>query len=298
MQILTQRLQALAQKRLNVSNYNITSQWLIGFIEAEGSFIGKKGQQPYLHISQHTADWFLMEAIAKFIGYGNVKVQTRKDGRSEAILIINDKDVLRNKIIPMCQSNLKSIKKFNQFNEWVKNHFSDLAEPLRVSAPINSKIDNQWIVGFTDGDGSFYPMFHKAKDYKYGYQIQATFDLAQLDIEQELLNSIGNQLSNGAHKWAKSGNTQHMRIVRLETCLSYIEPFFIENPLQSRKQYDFIIWQEILNLMKSKKHLTEDGITIIRELQALQNQYRLSVPESVINPISKLIDNSLFINLG
>jgi hypothetical protein len=149
-----------------------------------------------------------------------------------------------------------------------------------------SKIDNQWLVGFTDGDGSFYPMFHKSKDYKYGYQIQATFDLAQLDIEQELLNTIGNQLSGGAHKWAKSGNTQHMRIVKLDTNISYIEPFFIENSLQSRKQYDFIIWQEILNLMKSKNHLTKDGITIIRELQALQNQYRSSVPESVVEALA------------
>lgn len=152
----------------------------------------------------------------------------------------------------------------------------------------SSKIDDQWLVGFTDGDGSFYPMFHKSKDYKCGYQVQAVFDLAQLDIEQELLDSIGNQLSGGAHKWAKSGNTQHMRIVKLATNISHIEPFFIENPLLSRKLYDFIIWQEILNLMKSKKHLTKDGITIIRELQALQNQYRTSIPESVVDKMLRV----------
>jgi hypothetical protein len=35
-------------------------------------------------------------------------------------------------------------------------------------------------------DGSFYPMIHKAKDYKNGYQIQATFDIAQIDSETKL----------------------------------------------------------------------------------------------------------------
>lgn len=119
MKTLTQRLHALTQKRLNISNYHITHQWLIGFIEAEGSFVGvkQKGQQPYLHLSQHTADWFLMEAIAKFIGYGKLKVQTRNDGRTETILIINDRDVLRDKIIPMCQSDLRPVEKLSHSNE-------------------------------------------------------------------------------------------------------------------------------------------------------------------------------------
>jgi len=111
MKNLIQKLQILSQKRLQISNYKITNQWLIGFIEAEGSFICSKGQQPYLHISQHTADWFLMKAIATFLGNGNLRIQTRTDGRSEAILIINDKDTLKNKIIPMCQGNLRSVKK-------------------------------------------------------------------------------------------------------------------------------------------------------------------------------------------
>jgi len=114
---LIKKLDILAEKRFDITNYKITSQWLIGFIEAEGSFLGKKGQQASFHISQHLSDWYLMEAIAKYIGYGKIRSLIRNDGRSEAILRIYNKEILRNKIIPMCQGNFKSIKKNIQFNE-------------------------------------------------------------------------------------------------------------------------------------------------------------------------------------
>jgi hypothetical protein len=281
---LTQQLLALARNRLDLAYFNISPQWLVGFIEAEGSFYGKKGEQPLFHLSQHASDKFLMEAIAKFLGHGRVRSFVRKDGRSESILAIYNKEVLRNVIIPLCRGNLISINKSNQFNKWVETHFEDLAQPC---APTNLRIDKDWLVGFTDGDGSFYPMLHKAKDYRCGYQVQATFDLAQLDTDRQLLDSIGTQFFNGAYKWAKSGNTQHMRILKLETHLLYVEPFFDANLLQTRKRFDFLIWQEILSLMKNKGHLTVDGISIIKELQALQVLLRSTPPIEIEGALVK-----------
>lgn len=77
----------------------------------------------------------------------------------------SDREALRNIIIPLCSGNLRSIGKRNQFNLWVENHFEDLiCQESLSSAPINK----DWLVGFTDGDGSFYPMIHKASDYRCG----------------------------------------------------------------------------------------------------------------------------------
>jgi LAGLIDADG endonuclease len=36
-----------------------------------------------------------------------------------------------------------------------------------------------WVAGFVDGDGAFYFTVHKPKDYKYGYQVKASFDIAK-----------------------------------------------------------------------------------------------------------------------
>lgn len=73
-------------------------------------------------------------------------------------------------------------------------------------------------------------MFHKSKDYKCGFQVQATFDLAQLDTDKDLLNTIGLQFFYNAHRWAKSGNTQHLRILKFDTHISLVEPFFSVTP--------------------------------------------------------------------
>jgi hypothetical protein len=272
--------------RLNPINYNITKEWLIGFIEAEGHFSGKVGEQAAFHLSQHAADWNLIEAIAKIIGHGKINLQTRKDGRSQAVLSIYHKDVLRNVIIPICYDNFQSNKKILQLQEWIKMNFSDLTSAEEKN---NKLINSEWLVGFVDGDGSFYPIIHKTKDYKCGYQVQAVFDIAQLDSEQKLLDEIGKQYFNGIHKWAKSGSTQHLRILKLSDHLKYVEPFFITNSIKSRKQLDFIIWQEIIRIIENKKHLTTEGINEIKELQNIQNEYR----SKLLVEIQEKVNNKL-----
>lgn len=175
----------------------------------------------------------------------------RQDGRSEVIFTIYDKNILRNIIIPICYNNLKSDKKLNQFNNWLTNYFPD----LKINKQnIEYQLNEQWLTGFVNGDDSFYTIIYKAKDYKCNYQVQAVFDIAQLDIERKLLENISNQFFQNNHKWAKSKNTQHLRIMKLENLINYVKPFFDRNNLQSRKQLDFIIWKEILTMMEKKEH--------------------------------------------
>jgi hypothetical protein len=111
----------------------------------------------------------------------------------------------------MLEGRIHSLKKAEQFNLWKKTHWG-LAKSEII--PL-LKEEIHWVAGFVDGDGAFYFTLHKARDYKYGYQVKATFDIAQIDTEQELLAQISNLFFNGAHHWAKSGNTQHMRIINL-----------------------------------------------------------------------------------
>lgn len=108
-----------------------------------------------------------------------------------------------------------------------------------------------------------------------------------MDTDKDILNSIGLQFFNNAHKWAKSGNTQHLRILKFDTHISFVEPFFSTNALQSRKQFDFLIWQEILQLMKNKVHLTSEGISQIRKLQSLQNILRTSFNHEIQDILTK-----------
>lgn len=250
-------------------DYLITDNWLIGFTEAEGSFIG--GRQPCFSLSQHVADRELMEAIARYIGHGKVRLEKRKDGRVQAVLSIYDKTVLRDKLAPLFEGKLLTLKKIKQFNKW-KEDLKIQSAQLDPQGLIN--IDPEWLVGFTDGDGSFYPMIHKAKDYRCGFQVQLVFDLAQEEGEKELLTKISDQYFKGEHKWAKSKTTEHMRITKLPSIINYVEPFFARYQLQTRKRYDFILWQEMLEIMKRKEHLTLEGVNKIKKLVLTQKLFR------------------------
>jgi hypothetical protein len=57
----------------------------------------------------------------------------------------------------MCLNNLKTKNKSNQFYSWLNAHFDDFT--LSINPTTLSSQD--WLVGFTDGDGSFYPMYQK-----------------------------------------------------------------------------------------------------------------------------------------
>lgn len=290
--VVSDSLGSLIVKRSTIDGYSITQNWLIGFVEAEGSFTGNEKQSATFQITQHAADWVLMEAIAKFIGCGTVKFIKRKDGRVFANYIVSDKKLLLEQIIPLFDNKFISSKKQDQFNNWKKIHFGLDSNNFNDQSVLSNNIHPDWLVGFVDGDGSFYPMIHKAKDYKCGYQIQATFDIAQIDSETGLLTKIGDQFFPNLYRWAKSSTTEHLRIVKLDTHISIVEPFFRDNILQSRKIYDFIIWRDILSLIKDKGHLTSSGVQTILALRDEQIRLRSYLSPSLIPKLKLLSMNT------
>ena len=288
---LMELLKVLEHSYLLKQNIKVTPEWFAGFIEAEGHFHGKVGQQPFFTISQHAADYQLMETLSEYIGHGKVRLAVRPDGRSEAILTIYNKEVLKNKIIPICSEHFITKNKSAQFMEWVNAHFPEYKS---IVLPNSSKsIHPQWLAGFVDGDGSFYTLTHKAKDYKCGYQVQAVFDIAQLDSERSLLNRIGKEIFGSHHKWAKSKDTQHLRIMSQKGLFEKVEPFFDNNKLLTRKRFDFVIWKEMLKTIKNKEHTTIEGLAKINELRELQNHYRLNVSSGVQELINQKLNVSL-----
>ena len=78
-------LQQLISSRDDLSSYSINRDWFLGFVKAEGSFVGKAGSQPIFEITQHSSDLFLFYAIQKWIGAGTVRINVRNDGRETVI---------------------------------------------------------------------------------------------------------------------------------------------------------------------------------------------------------------------
>ena len=283
-EVLKRKIMKAQEDRLNLANFKINPEWFAGFVEAEGGFYTSSKGQPIFNLSQHMSDWTLMEAISLFLGCGKVAPSIREDGRPLAVIQITNKEALKERIVPLLEGRIHSLKKTEQFNIWKQTHWG---LPKSEAVPLLKEHLN-WVAGFVDGDGAFYFTVHKAKDYKCGYQVKATFDIAQIDTEQELLAQISRVFFNGAHHWAKSGNTQHMRIINLPTLLNFVEPFFRENISLSRKSLDYLMWQAVLDMMSRKDHLREGAIEIILQIRNLQRHTRAFIHPSIRDIIMHL----------
>ena len=265
----------------------LNKDWVIGFIEAEGCFSG--ANYPIFSLSQHTADHSLLVALSEFLGCGNVTNKVREDGRLESIFQITSKTQIAERLIPLCEGSLFCSYKREQFNRWVIKYFPELNvnqfNPSSIPSP-------QWITGFTEGDGSFYPVILRAKDYKFGYQVQLYFCLTQILIEKELLLNISKHYFDNKGKWSKSGSVGHMKITAISALNNSVVPFFLENSFIGRKQFDFTIFLEMLRIVNNKEHLLINGPKRIEELRSLQHHYRKLIAPDIQKIVNAKITNN------
>lgn len=103
------------------------------------------------------------------------------------------------------------------------------------------RLDEMWLIGFTDGEGCFSISIFKNKSLKFGYQIFPEFVLTQgaksLDVLEKVQNffKCGNIYENKRHDNHRENLYRYC--VRNKTdLLEKICPFFTRNPLITAKK--------------------------------------------------------------
>lgn len=220
----------------------LNNDWILGFIEAEGTISSNKYlHKPIFTITQHIADYKLMEQIRSYLHINSQIKFSKKDLTCE--LAETNITNLKNNILPLLFNKFYSEKKLNQFNQhWTPYlHFSSLLN--------QNKISKEWLVGMVDGDGSFFITITKNKDYKLGYQIRARFAIKQIESEN-LLNKINTDIFDN------KANIQEDRLIieDMKIIMEYVIPFFTINKLKTRKEKDFRLWKEAINIINNKEH--------------------------------------------
>lgn len=153
---------------------------------------------------------------------------------------------------------------------------------------INPTVTANWLTGFVDGDGSFFIKIYKSSSHKCDYNVRAAFDITQVPSEKVLLSTIGNSFFGGIYNLSCNSLATHMVFTNYLVHREFVEPFFIINRLLSRKYFDFIIWQKVLNLIGNKKHLNSADVDSIRELRELQHLHRKLIHPSILNEVESL----------
>ena len=136
------------------------------------------------------------------------------------------------------------------------------------------RLNNLWIVGFTDGEGCFHISINKLSGMSLGWQVLPEFRIVQHEKDESVLYKLKEHFGFGdvrINNTDENATRKGFRVRGLEN-LNKIVKFFEENKLQTSKRKNFEIFAKVIQLMNNKKHLTKEGLNEIAKLVSKMNR--------------------------
>jgi hypothetical protein len=149
-------------------------------------------------------------------------------------------------------------------------------------------MDDHYIAGFVDGEGSFHVAFQRNPDVRIGWQAVPEFHVSQNVASRHVLEAIRDRLDCGIIKANHSGSRNdrtHALVVRNRQDLSMkVIPFFDRYTLHTAKKSDFESFKRVVAMMSAGLHLSADGFTTIVNIVYSMNEngYRRRVAQDEI----------------
>lgn len=153
------------------------------------------------------------------------------------------------------------------------------------------RVTDDYIVGFTEGEGMFYIGIVPSKETKTGWQVIYFFKVSQNPVGRDVLLALKNRFGCGYVKEnSRSDKTDKSLayVVRdLISLTSSIIPFF-DNKLIIKKEA-FDKFKRVLKLVSEKKHLEYKGMQEISTIAYSMNTKKRKVPiEQIIKSYNKI----------
>ena len=146
------------------------------------------------------------------------------------------------------------------------------------------KLHPQYVVGFIDGEGSFWVSIYKDETMRNKVFVRPEFSIELRADDREILERIQKTLSCGRIyecNYERYGWYPHVKykIARLNEISEILIPFLEKWPLQAKKEKVFRYFKEVIQKRVKKEHLTKKGVKEILKLQkkmrALGKKHRL-----------------------
>lgn len=145
-----------------------------------------------------------------------------------------------------------------------------------------SNIDfNQWLVGLSDGDGTFH--FSQSNQGKWGL----VFQIAQSSYNLRLLHYIKKQLGRGSIYIESQSSSASFKIRDRKVIASIIFPIFDQNPLLTSKHFHYTLWKKAYSILENPELSSQDKNTLLWELKNTQ------MPLDYISPAWSVIGNTI-----
>ena len=132
------------------------------------------------------------------------------------------------------------------------------------------RLDNNWIVGFTDGEGCFHVAINRQPKMTSGWQVLPEFRIVQHKRDLDVLKQIQKHLDLG-HVVRNHGDRFELRIRGLKNLQNLIS-FFKRYPLQTIKKQSFEKFAEVISMIERKEHLSKEGLDKIAHISSNMNR--------------------------
>ncbi len=130
---------------------------------------------------------------------------------------------------------------------------------------------NEYISGFSDGEGCFSVSFSKRDKFLIGWETKPSFCVAQNHDRAEVLSLMQEKFGCGFMRRDPKDRTLKYEVRSLADLLTKVIPHFERYPLLSGKANDFKLFKRVCLLMEKGKHTTLDGLEEITRLAFQMN---------------------------
>lgn len=154
--------------------------------------------------------------------------------------------------------------------------------------------DGYYVSGFCDGESSFMITVRKSSKMKLNWSVELKFAIGlhkkDLDELQIIQNSLG-----GIGKIYKHSDTTVQLIIGSFNDLDILINHFDKYPLVTQKLADYLLFKQAFNLIKDKKHFTEEGL---QELVNIKASLNLGLSDDLLLafPYTKPVPRPLIVN--
>jgi hypothetical protein len=136
------------------------------------------------------------------------------------------------------------------------------------------RLDEEWIVGFVDGEGCFHVSINQHPEMTAGYQVLPEFTVVQHQRDVQVLHAMKAYFGCGVVR-SNHGDRMAYRVRGFEHLSRKIVPFFEKYSLRTQKRFDFLKFRQVVLKVQFGDHLTSKGIEEIRAIKEQMNRGKL-----------------------
>ena len=135
------------------------------------------------------------------------------------------------------------------------------------------KLDPWFVTGFSDAEAHFSISIYKDKRIKgrVAWVVKPSFQISLQSRDMQILLQMQDFFSCGNIISKNNRSEISFRVNSLQNLITKIIPHFINYTLLSQKAADFELFKQIVNIIKSKAHLTDEGLLQIINIRASMN---------------------------